>query len=172
MEQRLCLACGLCCNGVIFADVRLMPSDDAVRLRRLGLPLSEATPDRKKADLKFTQPCAALKGCVCRIYADRPNHCRHFECLLLQSAKAGRLEAAAALEIIHEAQRRAGKVRRLLRVLGNKDERYPLSASFQQVSSKIQKEELDEQTAELYGQLTLAVHDLNCLLSDAFYPGR
>jgi hypothetical protein len=30
---------------------------------------------------------------------------------------------------------------------------------------------LDEETADTYAQLTLAVHDLNLLLSDAFYPG-
>jgi hypothetical protein len=30
---------------------------------------------------------------------------------------------------------------------------------------------LDEETAELYGRLTLAVHDLNLLLAEAFYPG-
>src|SRR5215472_953064 len=95
MEQQLCLSCGLCCNGVIFADVRLKPSDDPARLRALGLPLSGQTPGSKKAVLNFNQPCAALEGCSCRIYADRPNHCRHFECLLLKSAKAGRVRPMA-----------------------------------------------------------------------------
>src|ERR1041384_8180337 len=36
----LCLECGLCCNGVIFADVQLEPADDAARLQSLGLSLS------------------------------------------------------------------------------------------------------------------------------------
>jgi hypothetical protein len=29
----------------------------------------------------------------------------------------------------------------------------------------------DRKTSALFGELTLAVHDLNLLLSDAFYPG-
>jgi hypothetical protein len=29
----------------------------------------------------------------------------------------------------------------------------------------------DRKTSGLFGELTLAVHDLNLLLSDAFYPG-
>jgi Fe-S-cluster containining protein len=172
MEQQLCLSCGLCCNGVIFSDVRLKASDDPTRLRALGLPLSGQTLGSKKAVRKFDQPCAALEGPRCRIYADRPNHCRHFECLLLKSAKAGRMQPLAALKIIREAQARAAKVERLLKELGNKDEHFPLSARFRQTSANLEKGRLDEETADLYGELTVAVHDLNCLLSDAFYPGR
>jgi hypothetical protein len=172
MEQQLCLSCGLCCNGVIFADVRLRSGEDAARLRRLGLPLPKPAAASKGAVLKFNQPCAALEGCACRIYADRPSHCRHFECLLLKSAKAGRVQPLAALKIIFEAKEHAGKVRQLLKALGDTDERTPLSARFRQTTAKLQKEEPDQETAELYGQLTLAVHDLNCLLSEAFYPGH
>jgi hypothetical protein len=29
----------------------------------------------------------------------------------------------------------------------------------------------DDETAEVFSRLTLAVHDLNVLLGDAFYPG-
>jgi len=35
----ICLECGLCCNGVIFADVQLQPGDLPDRLRELGLKL-------------------------------------------------------------------------------------------------------------------------------------
>src|SRR6266581_3782971 len=87
---QLCLSCGLCCNGVIFADVKLQPSDDASRLRALGLRIS--TPHSKFRTPTFDQPCAALGGCRCRIYAERPRYCREFECVLFKSVKAGRLE--------------------------------------------------------------------------------
>ena len=82
------------------------------------------------------------------------------------------MQPAAALKIIREAVARAEKVQRLLSALENTDGHLPLSARFRQTSAKMQRSELDEQTAELYGRLTLAVHDLNCLLGDAFYPGR
>ena len=37
--EKLCPNCGLCCNGVLFADVELRVGDDAKRLQKLGLTL-------------------------------------------------------------------------------------------------------------------------------------
>src|SRR5947208_1703191 len=101
----LCLECGLCCNGVIFADVQLQPDDDARKLQLLGLTLF---PNRKSKieNRKFKQPCSAFDGCRCRIYSDRPGYCRAFECLLLKNVNAGRLDAAAALRVIRTARKR------------------------------------------------------------------
>jgi hypothetical protein len=166
----LCLTCGLCCNGVIFANVGLRPGDDAARLRLLGLPVS--TPPSRLRPPHLNQPCAAFDGCRCRVYGDRPQYCREFECVLLKSVNAGRTEPAAALRIIRTAHERADKVRRLLRALGDTDEQSPLNARFRRTSQRIKERELDEETSDLYGQLTLAVHDLNLLLGDAFYPGN
>ncbi len=174
-EQQLCLSCGLCCNGVIFADVHLQAGDDAGRLRELGLPLCGArkrTKMSESAALKFAQPCAALNGCACRIYPERPTYCRHFECLLLKGVKSGKVQRDAAVKIIREAQKRAERVRRLLRALGNKDEQVALSVRFRRTKRSVSRANLDKNTAAIYGELTLAVHDLNCLLSEAFYPGR
>jgi hypothetical protein len=75
------------------------------------------------------------------------------------------------LRIIRTARERAEKVRRLLHALGDTDERLPLSARFRRACKRLKERDLDEETADTYGQLTLAVHDLNLLLSDAFYPG-
>ena len=122
--------------------------------------------------MKFAQPCAALEGCKCRIYAERPDYCRRFECLLLKAVKSGEIPAERAISIIGDAQGRAEKVQRLLRALGNLDEQVALSTRFRRTTAALEGTQMDEQTAALYGELTLAVHDLNCLLSDAFYPGR
>ena len=166
----LCLACGLCCNGVIFADVKLEPEDNAARLRALGLPVSR--PCSSAGAPRFTQPCAALEGCRCRVYADRPKYCRQFECVLFKSVAAGCTEPAEALRIIRTARKRAGKVGRLLRALGDADEDVSLSIRFRRTAKRLQQTDLAEETAETYGELTLAVHDLNLLLGEAFYPGR
>src|SRR5215470_7025634 len=86
----LCVQCGMCCDGSIFADVRLQPEDDPVRLAALGLVLKGAvlpsgsteaetniTPTRPQPRAPvFPQPCAMLQGCRCTIYAERPAHCR------------------------------------------------------------------------------------------------
>jgi Fe-S-cluster containining protein len=167
-SNSLCLECGLCCNGVIFADVQLKPEDDAELLRSLGLLLK--SPASKLQNPKFRQPCAAFDGCRCRIYDNRPKYCREFDCLLLKSVRAGKLEAAAALRVIRAARQRADKVRRLLRELGDADEHTALSLRFRRMKRHVESGIPDEETADAFSRLTLAVHDLNVLLSGAFYP--
>ena len=118
---QLCPACGMCCNGVLFADLRLQRGDDPKRLAKLGLPL-----ERRGQVLRLPQPCPAHDGRLCGIYADRPARCRAFECRLLQKVQAGQLSRAAALRAIGKARRQAEVVRVLLRQLGEKDESLPL----------------------------------------------
>ena len=168
VSEQLCPRCGLCCNGVIFANLALQPGDSSARLRSLGLPVRNSHSALRPPHL--TQPCAAFDGCRCRVYADRPKYCRQFECVLLKRVKAGQTEPAAG-RIIRTARARADKVLRLLRALGDADEQLPLSARFRRTSRRLKEHELDKETADAYGQLTLAFHDLNLLLGDAFYPG-
>ena len=180
----ICLACGLCCNGVIFADVKLQPGDDPAKLQSLGLPLSFGSRQSQEAKSSssippsalrtphFTQPCTAHDGCHCGIYPDRPRYCREFECKLLKSVQAGLTRSDAALGLIRTARRRADKVRRLLRHLGDTDEATALGVRFRRTTKRLEKLGLQGTKAEAYGQLTLAFHDLNLLLSEAFYPGK
>ena len=168
-SNSLCLECGLCCNGVIFANGQLQPEDDGEHLRSLGLKFE---PNRKSqiVSRKFVQPCAALDGCRCKIYSERPKYCRAFECLLLKSVKAGRTDTATALRVIRTARQRVEKVKRLLRDLGNAEEDVALSKRFRKVKRRLESGPLNDVIADKFGELTLAVHDLNVLLSQAFYP--
>ena len=168
-SNALCLECGLCCNGVIFADVQLQPEDDASRLRSLGLAFAGNQNSKIKIQ-KFKQPCNAFEGCRCRIYSERPKYCRQFECLLLKSVKSGRTETPKALRIIRTARRRVEKVKSLLRDLGDADEHIALSKRFRRVKRRLENGGFDDETAQRFGELTLAVHDLNVLLSEGFYP--
>ena len=163
--QGLCQKCGLCCNGVIFADVKLQSTDDPAKLRSLGLTLTNSG----RRDLKFAQPCVAFDGCRCRIYAERPRYCREFDCILLNNVIQGRVTREAALRIIGNAREKAEEVRGLLRALGDRDEQVALASRFRKITHQFESTQLDDETADLYGRLTLAVHDLNCLLSEAFY---
>jgi len=183
LTKQLCLECGMCCNGVLFKDVELQPGDVATKLKVLGLPIKDG-PARRKAVTKsagaatavkqrFPQPCAAL--CAdnrCEVYANRPSRCREFECALLKAASAGRIETSQALRHIRAARRRADAVLQLLRALGDNSEHLPLSRRFRNTRRRVESAPLDDETADLYGQLTLAVHDLNLLLALEFYPGR
>jgi Fe-S-cluster containining protein len=166
----LCLECGLCCNGVIFANGQLQPKDDVLRLQELGLKLI-GNPKPKTQNPKFRQPCAAFDGCRCQIYAERPQYCRAFDCALLQQFKAGQVKAAAALRSIRLARRRADKVGKLLRELGDANEGAALSVRFRKMQRRAEVGGLDEEGADRFGELTLAMQDLNFLLSETFYPG-
>jgi hypothetical protein len=164
-SETLCLACAICCNGVLFKDVELQAGEFPDRYRALGLPFKLS---RKKECCP--QPCAALEGAMCRIYADRPQRCREFVCALLNQVQQGRMELPKAMKIVGMAHKRAAKVLRLMRELGDDRETVSLSVRFRRLSRNIQMHEVDEETAETYSQLTLAVHDLNVLLQQAFYP--
>ena len=59
----------------------------------------------------------------------------------------------------------------MLRALGETTEAMALSRRFRQVQKRMESGPFSETDADLYGELTLAVHDLNVLLSEKFYPG-
>ena len=153
--KRLCPQCGLCCNGVLFADVRLQKGDPPRRLTELGLSLKQ-----KAGQPAFPQPCAGFDGALCRIYAERPQHCRAFACGLLQRVQAGGMEVEGALGNIAGAQRLAEKVRRLLRQLGDGDEQRALTRRYARVMRQPVDLSGPEAAIEGRGELMLAVNDL------------
>jgi Fe-S-cluster containining protein len=155
---------------VIFADVELQPLE-VQNLKSKVQSLATRSKNGQPAAVILPQPCAAFDGCRCRIYAERPMYCRQFECLLLKNVHAGRLEHSAASRIVRTARERAEKVRVLLRELGDSDEGIALSLRFQRATKRYEQAPLADVKAETYADLTLAVHDLNMLLSEAFYPG-
>jgi len=166
--EDLCLACGLCCDGTLFDMVKLEPSDDAGKLAALGLPV---TVSRGKAPVaRFPQPCAALcEDRTCRLYANRPWQCRVFECGVFKDAKAGRIAFAAALRLVRQARRRADKVRRLLRELGDTDEHRALGERFHRTSERLESGQADAAAKAKFADLSLAVHQLKLQAFAKFY---
>jgi Fe-S-cluster containining protein len=174
--DQLCLQCGMCCNGVLFRDVELQPGDDGQKLKTLGMPVKG-----KAQSGKFNQPCVALgSDCRCRIYADRPSRCRQFECALLLEVMAGHTETEPALKLIRSTRRKADKVLKLMREIGDQSESVSLSVRFRKLRQRFEsgdladwlEEKSEEELYDLYGQLTIAVHELNCVLSEKFYPQK
>jgi len=159
----LCPQCALCCNGVLFADVRLQTGDDAARLTALGVPLQ-----RRAALTRFPQPCSCLNGKLCRIYDERPVRCRTFECRLLQRAQSGEVTERAALKSIQQAHCRADEVRRILRELGDTDETVPLSRRYQRMMRREIDLSAEERLIDLRGELMMAVAELVGVLEREF----
>jgi Fe-S-cluster containining protein len=161
--SQLCPNCGLCCNGVLFADVELQKDDNAGRLIDLGMSL-------KKKGMKraFAQPCRCFDGKLCQIYADRPKRCATFECGLLKRVQSGEMSAPAALKRIADAKKLVENVRRLLRRLGDKDEQLALSKRYSRMMAQPIDLSASEDTGEARGELMMAVNDLMHVLQSEF----
>lgn len=121
--ERLCGACGMCCNGVLFHGMAVQPEDSLRALAAKGLRAK-----RRDGELQLTQPCPAHDGHCCRIYADRPQRCRVFACRQLQAVLDAETTESAALEKIREARRRSDRVRELLEMLGDSRVNRPLAS--------------------------------------------
>jgi len=122
LTDTLCTRCGLCCDGTLFADVELAGRAEATRLEVLGLEIEDD--DGTRALL--VQPCRALEGTRCGIYAHRPRCCRTFECRLLQDVRGGAVGVDRAGEVIADALERIGRVKELMARLGQRGRRLPL----------------------------------------------
>jgi len=164
---RLCIACGLCCNGVLFRDVELQAADDVARLKALGLPVKHSSTTRQS---HVPQPCVGLcPDNRCKMYSDRPARCREFECGLLKEVIANELDVEDALTTIRQTIRKADRVKALLWQLGNRDKHRPLGERFRRTCRIVESTELSEELGERFAELTLAVHDLNLLTHSRFY---
>ena len=161
--DQLCPKCGLCCNGVLFADVELRKGDDAHRLAELGLSLV-----KKGRHQAFAQPCACFDGELCRIYNESPKRCRTFECGLLKRVQAGELDADAALKTIARAKRQVEKVYELLRGTDSDDKRLALSQRYAQAMSRPVDLSGGKASVELPGKLMTTYRDLMQTLQDDF----
>ena len=95
----LCLGCGLCCNGVLFAGVRAEP-DELARLQNPGLIV-----EREGEKLRFRQPCPHHRDGRCAVYSERFAKCRTFRCALLKRLDAGEVGLGEAQATVAQARR-------------------------------------------------------------------
>ena len=115
LTDTLCTRCGLCCDGSLFADVELSGRAEAAGLEVMGLEIED------EDNGLLVQPCAALRGKRCGIYAHRPECCRTFECALLRDARRGAVSVARAEAQIAEALQRIARLLELACELGQSD---------------------------------------------------
>jgi uncharacterized protein len=123
LTDTLCTACGLCCDGSLFADVELAGKREVARLESLGLDVEDSDGDHRGLLLL---PCRALDGTRCKVYAHRPECCRTFECRLLQQARRGTVSVEQAQAAISGTLLRIAHVKALATALDPSDERVSL----------------------------------------------
>ncbi|MBU6410728.1 MAG: YkgJ family cysteine cluster protein [Verrucomicrobia bacterium] len=154
--ETICMQCGLCCNGALFADVRRENGDKS--------PLFSAGP-------RVAQPCPAFlaDSGACAIYDDRPSRCRKFECKQLRAVQNGAKTAEAALRTVREAQRLTGVVENGLSRLGFADAHLPLSRRFEACQRAAKGGRMSRNDLDALADLQLTVHRLNLFLAKEFY---
>jgi len=123
VAARLCAACGMCCDGVMFHSMLLQPGDSARELAALGLKVK-----RRKAGAFIPQPCTAHQGSCCSIYERRPIRCRVFVCRQLIDVGSGKIGEPEAREKIDRARALTTRVQTLLREVGDEREHKALAA--------------------------------------------
>jgi len=94
----LCLACGLCCSGVLFKQATAR-AEEFEAMEKVGL---ETFDTGEKGYFKL--PCDKLDGCRCTIYETRFRICRTFSCALLDKLKRGEATATEAQHVVAEAK--------------------------------------------------------------------
>jgi uncharacterized protein len=163
LVEILCTQCAMCCNGVLFADVRLKAGDSAARLAEAGFVLKK---DKKTSC--FDQPCSALKNNVCSHYVLRPQMCRSFECRLLLAARAGQRSRTQALALIRQAKKEVDRVKFFLKSLGNRDDHLPLNIRYSQTIMEPLDLGGDTEILRMRNSLSRAVHRLAEIISKEF----
>lgn len=100
LASRLCLACGLCCDGTVYPHA-VAREDEVARATELGFTAIR-TEDGSPA---YALPCHYLKGRACTRYLDwRPSVCGDYFCRVQARAGSGEITEDAALALIARAQ--------------------------------------------------------------------
>jgi len=109
-STRLCLACGLCCDGSLFSWAKLRPAelDPAAAL---GMRVFREPPQERG----FAQPCPLWQG-KCSIHGSShyPHVCRAYRCGVLKRLQAGEISLAQALLEIEQTRQAIEALRPLL----------------------------------------------------------
>jgi Fe-S-cluster containining protein len=90
--------------------VELANEREALGLEAAGVEID----DEEDGAWLIAQPCTALRGKRCSIYAHRPKCCRTFECLLLKRFQGGELSLDAARQQIGAALELKKEIEKLL----------------------------------------------------------
>jgi len=95
----LCLACGLCCNGVLHTQVQVAP-EHLPLVSRLGLTVEEFDDH----SVGFRQPCVLYERNRCSAYPHHPPACKAYRCALLRRYEAGDVTLDDGLAIVDRAK--------------------------------------------------------------------
>ncbi len=161
--ERVCGECGLCCDGTLFADVRLREEDDPKDLLTLGFKLK-----RRKGFYFFKQPCQARTEQGCKVYEKRPNRCQAFECRQLLDLKDDVVTEAEVLDTIRATKEIIGQIDELLARAGDSRKNKSLMQRYEHVLSEPVDLSEGEEPFEIRGELSGLMEELDEQLNEKF----
>ena len=97
--SELCLACGLCCSGALYATVTVH-SEHVESVRTLGLTVEKIG----DGTFTFRQPCPLHEHDRCSAYPNHPPSCQGYRCALLRKYEAGDVTLERGLKIVRSAR--------------------------------------------------------------------
>ena len=101
-SSKLCLSCGLCCDGTLIGHVQLDP-EELLQVK------SVMEIEDENSNGFFLQPCK--KYCDgCTIYSQRPTPCASFKCGLLNSFDMREISFSQTAEIIKEVKKQKAAI--------------------------------------------------------------
>lgn len=133
VSEKLCLSCGLCCDGALFKKVSLGATDQLDTLRAVGIEVFEEEKGRW-----LRQPCAAYKNGKCNIYDKRPKHCLQFQCKLLKRVIDDETIWKEALQLVQTTLRHKVRVESKLDSAMRNAGRNDLSGKYEQLLDSIE----------------------------------
>ena len=144
--SELCLACGVCCRGVIYPDALIEP-DELELVDATELPVHQ---NSDGADV-FKLPCQYHKDVDnrCSIYDNRFHVCRRYECDLLKLLNQGGIELADALAIVSAT---CGHEDELYKRLGCRDKSRSLWAQIEEFLASIPGDSLADK-GKIHGKI-------------------
>ena len=129
LEQRLCKACGFCCDGTLFLNVRIRESEPIHAYKKAGLQLAAST----EGTTIMKQPCTGFKNGSCQTYQCRPLRCGEFKCTLLHQAGEGALTESKALQLIQETKQLRSNYSELLLEIFPQFEKKALASHYRNI---------------------------------------
>lgn len=161
--SRLCMACGMCCDGTMFQIVRMQPGDKPAELGRLGMKIR-----CHEGEFHMEQPCAALRELCCTIYDKRPTRCRLFDCQQLKRLEAGTISEEEAAAVIAETRGLARQVRDLIEQCGLREDGQALAERYERLTSTPVNVALEPEMVPLREELDMRMQQLRDILRRDF----
>ncbi len=102
--SRLCLACGLCCQGLLH-DWAQLRDGEVEAAQRQGLST------KTQQGAAFSLPCPCYRDGRCTVYQERLSPCREYRCKLLRGYLGGKVTWAEGLRRVEQAKRLISAIR-------------------------------------------------------------